>query len=229
MSFNNEFKFAIPLWGGNELWVTETTIGTWIIGILLILLAVAVRLCLKNFKDIPKGFQNIIELGVETFDNFCISTMTARYAYFGRWFFGVFCFILFANLSGLIGFRPPTADLSTTAAFAIVSFFMIHIGGMVSQKGAYFKEYLRPIPVFLPMNIISEAATPVSLSFRLFGNILGGLIIMDLIYGMFPWFLKFGIPAALHVYFDIFAGCLQAFIFCILSMTFISGKLGIED
>ena len=88
------------------------------------------------------------------------------------------------------------------------------------------KNLLQPYPIFLPMNIIGEMAIIISLSFRMFGNILAGLIILGLLYNMLPWWaLAVGLPAALHVYFDLFAGVLQAFIFCMLSMSFIGNKL----
>ncbi|MCC8097911.1 MAG: F0F1 ATP synthase subunit A, partial [Eubacterium sp.] len=136
----------------------------------------------------------------------------------------VFAFILVSNLSGLIALRPPTADLATTAALALTTFVLIHFMGLITGKLGYFKGYLEPIPFLLPLNIISEIATPISLSFRLFGNILGGLIIMGLVYTL-PIYVRFFIPGFLHMYFDVFAGCLQTFIFVMLSMTFIKDKI----
>ena len=103
--------------------------------------------------------------------------------------------------------------------------------GIKTAKGGYFKSYLEPVPILLPINIISEIATPISLSFRLFGNILGGMIIMSMVYmalGNLPSLLKIfniGIPAALHVYFDVFAGCIQTVIFVMLSMIFVKDKI----
>lgn len=81
------------------------------------------------------------------------------------------------------------------------------------------------MPFLFPLNVIGELANPVSLSFRLFGNILGGVIIMGLFYSMPFWPIKFGIPAVFHAYFDVFAGVLQTFIFVMLSMTFVSGAM----
>ena len=109
--------------------------------------------------------------------------------------------------------------------FALSTFFLIHFMGIKTEFKSYFKAYIEPYPVLLPLNIISEFATPVSLSFRLFGNILGGYIIMSMVYNLFPAFLKIVLPGALHIYFDIFSGALQAFIFVILSMTFIKDKI----
>ncbi|PKM70034.1 MAG: F0F1 ATP synthase subunit A, partial [Firmicutes bacterium HGW-Firmicutes-18] len=100
--------------------------------------------------------------------------------------------------------------------------------------GKYLKGFTEPLLPMLPLNIIGELATPISLGFRLFGNIIGGLIIMNLIYSalaalssmlfgpaMIPVF-QAGLPAVLHVYFDLFAGVLQSFIFTMLTMVYVS-------
>jgi len=210
---------------GTGFRVTYTTMNTWIIMAVLIIFAIIVRVKLNKFKSVPEsGFQNFVETIVDAMDNFVGSNMGEKYKYFGNWFFGVFSFVLISNLSGLLGFRPPTADLATTACLGFSTFFLIHFMGIVKGKKEYFKGYLEPFPFWIPMNIISNLATPVSLSFRLFGNILGGSIIMGLFYTL-PAYVKVGIPAALHVYFDVFAGFLQTFIFVMLSMSFIADKI----
>ncbi len=210
---------------GTGFRVTLTTVNTWIIMGVLILFALIVRYKLNKFKDVPtSGFQNFVETIIEAMDNFVSSNMGTKYSYFGNWFFGVFAFVLFANLMGLLGFRAPTADLATTACLGFSTFILIHFMGVVKDPKGYFKGYLEPFVFWIPMNIISNLATPVSLSFRLFGNILGGSIIMGLVYTL-PAYLKVGIPAALHIYFDVFAGFLQTFIFVMLSMSFISDKI----
>lgn len=224
MDFNNHVLGTFELFG-MQFRFTETIRNTWIIMAILIAFAIVVRIKLRKFKDVPEtGFQNFVETIVDVMDSFVAGNMGEKYKYFGNWFFGVFTFILFANLFGLLGFRAPTADLATTACLALTTFFLIHFMGIFTAKGGYFKSYLEPIPFLLPINIISEIATPVSLSFRLFGNILGGSIIMGLVYSL-PPYIKVGIPAVLHVYFDVFAGCLQTFIFVMLSMAFIGDKI----
>lgn len=217
--------------GSTEVWITETVVNTWIFMAILILIAFILRAKMKNYKYKPSGAQNVVEMAIEYMDSFVRSAMTDKYAYFGNWFFGVFVLILVSNLSGLLGFRPPTADLCTTLAITLTTFFLIHFMGIKTAKGGYFKAYLEPLPFLLPINIISELATPISLSFRLFGNILGGMIIMAMVYmalGALPSVLKifnFGVPSALHIYFDVFAGCIQTVIFVMLSMTFIKDKI----
>jgi F-type H+-transporting ATPase subunit a len=160
--------------------------------------------------------------------NFSKSNLGAA-AGLGSYFFGVFAFLLAANYSALFGLRPPTADLATTLALALNTFFLTHLLGVVRQKGKYFKEYISPSILFLPIEIIGELSKPLSLSFRLFGNILGGVIILGMLYKALPIVLRFVLPDILHIYFDLFAGSLQAFIFTVLSMTFISQKANHEE
>ncbi len=225
MDFNNRVAAVYEVFG-QELWITESMINMWIIGAVLIGIAIFIRIKLKSFTDVPTSrFQNFVELTVDAFRKFTIDTMGEQYVGYGYWFFGVIAFILFSNLSGLVGLRPPTADIAVTLTLALCTFFMIHFSGITKSKSQYWKDYISPIPFFLPLNLIGEVATPVSLAFRLFGNILSGTIIMSLIYGMLPKFLIYGPPAVLHLYFDIFAGVLQSYIFVILSMSFISQKL----
>lgn len=214
MNFDIEIYKVVKIFGF-DLWITETIRNTWIIMGALILLAVVVRISLSRFKDIPKGFQNVIELLVETFDGFLKGSAGNKLMWLGNWYFMAFAFLLISNLSGLFGLRPPTADWSITFAFAFVTFILIEYMYIKTQG----KKFL--IGLLNPLNLIGELARPVSLSFRLFGNILAGMILMNLLYVMAPVFIKFIIPSALHFYFDVFAGALQAYVFCVLSLSFI--------
>lgn len=224
MDFNNHVHKAIKIFG-LDIWITDTLLSTWVIILFLSIFALIVNLSIKKFNVIPKGLQNFVELIIESIDNMTRTNMGEKYLCFSPWFFSIFAFLLCSNLSGLFCLRPPTADLATTFMFALSTFFLIHFMGIKTEFKSYFKAYIEPYPVLLPLNIISEFATPVSLSFRLFGNILGGYIIMSMIYNLFPILLKIILPGALHIYFDIFSGALQAFIFVILSMTFIKDKI----
>ena len=215
---NNRWVFSV---GGVEVWITDTIVNTWIIGLVLIGAAVVVRLRLRRFEEVPKGIQNAAEAVVELFDNFLVSSAGEGLRLLGGWFFTVFAFLLFANLSGLGGLRPPTADWSMAFALALVTLVLIHAMGIKFRGKKHFKDLLVPHWLFLPINIIGELARPVSLSFRLFGNMLAGVILIGLMYGVTPVFVRFIAPTVLHFYFDIFAGALQAYIFCILSLSFI--------
>lgn len=229
------FKFDVA---GFDLVFTETMMTTLIVMAMLIIFAIVVRIKIKNFKPVPDSkFQNFVEIIVDGMNNFTKQNMGEKYSYFGGWFFTIFAFIMVSNFMGLLTFRPPTADLATTMGLALTTFFLIHFMGLYVNKWGYFKGYVDPLPGLLPLNIIGEIATPLSLGLRLFGNILGGTIIMGLFYtaiqlgnNLLAKILLplFGIPIAsiLHVYFDLFAGFLQSFIFVILSMSFIKEKIG---
>ena len=227
LDFGAQLYFKLFEVNGQPVYLTETIVNTWIIIAGLIAIALIIRLKMKNFKEVPETkLQLMIEMIVDMINNFTISNMGAAGKKFAGYYGPLLIYIAVCNLSGLIGLRPPTADFATTLAFALITFTMIHGFGIKSKGGSYFKGFLEPFPLLLPINIIGELATPVSLSFRLFGNILGGTIIMGLVYAMFPMFVTFlGIPAVLHGYFDVFAGALQAFIFVMLSMTFVSSAM----
>ncbi len=224
VDFNNEA--VIPNIFGTDVHITETIFNTWIIIAVTLIFSLTVKLLSRKFTEVPTGFQNIIEGLIEMFDNFVKSTMGAHNMKFAPFYMGIFIFVLMCNLSGLFALRPPTADYATTLALGLITFFMIQ-GFAIAKKGFInrVKEWFEPLPLLFPINIIGDIATPISLSFRLFGNILGGTIIMGLFYSL-PWLIvKLGLPAVLHSYFDVFAGALQAFIFTVLSMTFVAGAI----
>jgi F-type H+-transporting ATPase subunit a len=210
---------------GIDVWLTQTVVTTWIFMLVILIAAIILRSKMKNYTDKPTGSQNVVELCIESMTSFVATAMGEKHTNFANWFFGVFVFVLMSNLAGLLGFRSPTGDFCTTFAIAFATFLMIHYMGIKTGKGSYFKAYFEPIWVMFPMNVISELAKPISLSFRLFGNIFGGSIIMGLIYSLAPVYFRFGIPGVLHIYFDVFAGCIQTVIICMLSMIFISDKI----
>lgn len=229
--------------GSFELWITESMINSWIICGVLILIALIVRNAIKDPKKVPEGVQNVVEFLVDALDNFAETTMGKHGRKFGSFYGSMLIYILLCNLSGLflgpsIGapppgepkvlidfMRPPTADFAVTFALAMITFVMVQ-GFAIKEKGTFtwLKGLTEPMWPLTPLNVIGELANPISLSFRLFGNILGGTIIMGLYYNL-PWFALVGIPVALHAYFDIFAGVLQAFIFVMLSMTFVASAM----
>jgi F-type H+-transporting ATPase subunit a len=224
VDFTNKNLGVLMKIGDETIYLTESLLSTWFVMGALIAVAVAVRLSIARFRSVPRGLQNVVEALVELMSGFAGSTMGEKLESFGGVYFSIFAFILFANYSGLIGLRPPTADLATTAALGLITFTLIQYGGIREQKGRYLKSFFQPYPVFLPINLVGELSKPVSLAFRLFGNMLGGFIVVGLVYEMAPLLLRFLLPDVLHAYFDFFAGALQAFIFTVLSMTFIRQK-----
>jgi len=211
--------------------ISETVIVTWIV---MALLTIGAYLTTRRYEKVPRGVQNAVETLVETINKLVADTMGEDKKKFAPYMGTLLLFILCTNLIGLLGFRPPTADFNTTLALALITFGMIHYYAVKSHGlGPYVKGYFEPFFLLFPLNLLGELAKPISLSFRLFGNLIGGLIIMSLIYGALGSFstmlgftsvpiLQGIIPIVFHVYFDLFAGVLQSFIFLMLTMVFVT-------
>jgi len=209
--------------GGYDLYITETHLATWIIMGILITFALIVRFNLNKFKDIPKGLQNVTEAMIEAFDGFVKNSAGEKQMWLGNWYFMSFAFLLLSNIGGLLWLRNPTADWTMTFAFAFVTFILIEYMNIKTRGRKFFLSMLNPL------DLIGELARPVSLSFRLFGNILAGMILMTLLYTVTPVFLRVLVPIPLHFFFDLFAGGLQAFVFCVLSLSFIGTAAAASD
>lgn len=223
------FRTVIKLFeiDGQPVGFTTTIINTWILMVVLTVIALIVRYKLSTFTEVPTGrFQNIVESVVEMLEGMVTGAMGEEHKGFAPFYSSMLVFILLANLMGLVGLRPPTADIATTFALSITTFVMIQGYAIYTNKvGGYLKGFFEPIPLLFPVNLMGELATPISLSFRLFGNLIGGTVIMALVYAALPPLLQLGVPTILHLYFDIFAGALQSFIFVMLSMTFVTLSL----
>ncbi|MCL2223709.1 MAG: F0F1 ATP synthase subunit A [Defluviitaleaceae bacterium] len=227
LSFDVNVFGALELFGF-EFLITETTVNTWIVMGLLILFAVIVRIKSSSWNpsDKPKGLQNLVEMMVDGWEGFYGSNANKTVMYLAPWFFALFAFLFVSNVIGVTGLRPPTADWGMTFPLALSTFFLIQFAGIRHRAKSYLRGiFLEPVFVFAPLNVIGELARPISLSFRLFGNILGGMILMSLLYAV-P-IVNIAIPVPLHIFFDIAVGALQAVIFTMLSLTFVS--LAAED
>lgn len=220
---------------GQTLYITTTHICLSIVFVILVAFAIVANRAIKKAdpEKAPSGFLNVIELLVETLDKLVHNSMGPKLApkyvnYIGT----LFSLLLLCNLSGLLGLRPPTADFGVTFPLALITWVFIQYNGFKYQKMGKIKGLFEPIFVFFPVNLISEFATPISMSLRLFGNIFSGTIMMALIYGLVKVgsvSLAIGWPAALHAYLDVFAGALQAYVFIMLTMVFIYNAIGEEE
>ncbi len=213
--------------GGTTVYITTTHVALLCVSLFIIILAViANRVIAKADPDATPGvFQNFLEIVVEMLGNMVSSLMGTNAKRFVNYISSIFVFILICNISGLFGLRPPTADYGVTLPLALFTFCIIHYCGIKKNKGKHFTNLFQPVPILFPINVISEIATPLSLSVRLFGNIMSGTVLMGLVYGMFPLLLKLGIPAVMHVYFDVFSGCIQAYVFSMLTMVYVNDKI----
>lgn len=210
---------------GQDFWITTTTIGMWIISIIILIIAFLANKSLKNATDEPGRFQNALEMGYEALSNMAGGILGGNARRFVNYIGTIFLFILFCNLSGLLGLRAPTADYGVTFLLGMVTFFIVNYQGIKNRGVRHFTSLFEPTPILFPINLIGELANPLSISLRLFANLLSGVIIMGLWYGMMPILASIGIPAALHVYCDLFSGCIQTYVFCMLTMVYISDKM----
>ena len=188
-------------------------------------LTVAAFLLTRNLRvEQPGRRQLIVETAVEGIYGFFEDTMGGLGKEYIPYLSAVAIYIGISNLIGLIGFKPPTKDLNITAALAIMSIVLIEIAG-VRKKGmkGWLKSFAEPVPIILPINILEVFIRPLSLCMRLFGNVLGAFVVMELIKLLVPVV----VPVAFSCYFDIFDGLIQAYVFVFLTSLFI--KEAIEE
>ena len=219
---------------GQTVWITTSHVCILLVLLLLVTFAVFANRAIKRADAMPieeagapGTFQNIVELIVEMLDNMITNVMGKNAPKFANYIGTIFIFILISNLSGLLGLRPPTADYGTTLPLGIITFCLIFFNKIKYQKvSGFLKGLCDPWVFWAPINIIGDVAVPISLSLRLFANVLSGTVMMALFYGLLPIFVKIGIPSALHLYFDMFSGAIQTYVFCMLTMTYITDAIG---
>lgn len=210
---------------GQTLWITTTHVSMLIIMGLIILAACIIRANLKGPEETPGMLQSFAEIGIEALENMVSGIMGDNAGRFINYIGTIFIFILLSNISGIFGLRSPTADFGVTLPLGLMTFLTVQYQNIKNNKAGAFTNLFQPVPFLFPINLIGEIAAPFSLGLRLFGNILSGTVIVALYYAMVPLLFKIGVPAALHVYFDLFSGCIQAYVFCMLTMVYINDKL----
>jgi F-type H+-transporting ATPase subunit a len=209
---------------GQTFWLTTTHVSLAIVLLLFIIFAIVANRAIKRTDPYgkPSMFVNMIEYAVEWIDNLVKANMGEKHGMkFANYIGTIFMFILVCNISGIFGLRAPTADYGTTLSLALITFVLIHYNGFKYQKSKHITQLFEPV-LLTPINIIGEFSTPLSMSLRLFGNVLSGTVLMALIYGLLPKVVLWFWPGALHAYFDLFSGCIQTYVFCMLTMVFIA-------
>ena len=204
--------------------MAKTSLTMWVITAIVLVLCLIFRFLVfpKFDPDNPKGFQNIMELAIEAMDNFTKGSIGDYSGELSPYMFSLAVFMVMCAASELIGQRPPTSDLIVTLAMGLITFALINIYGIRKKGfGGRVKSLAQPNPVIFPMKVISDIAVPISLACRLFGNMIGGMIVMDLIKSVLGGYAS-GIPAVLGLYFNLFHPLIQTYIFIILSLTFIN-------
>ncbi len=180
--FSNDIDFMIKgLFSyqifGQEVWITTTHVCTLIVMLILVIFAICANRVIKKAQvmDTPGTFQNIAELIVEMLDGMVTGVMGKNAAKFANYISTIFMFILLSNISGLLGLRPPTADYGVTFPMGVITFCLIFFNKLKHQKlSGFLKGLCDPWPIWAPINIVGDVAVPISLSLRLFANVLSG-------------------------------------------------------
>ncbi|MBP3266182.1 MAG: F0F1 ATP synthase subunit A [Clostridiales bacterium] len=229
------FTIDLPLGG---LPITESQVNSWLVILSLFFFCLFLTHGLKT-KNMSRR-QIIAEWIVNTVDNLVKTNMGEFFMGFGPFIAAMLGLSACSSLLTLIGLFPPTSDINVTGGWALLTFILITYYKFKAGPLIYIKSFGDPVPFLAPLNIISEVATPISMAFRHYGNVLSGSIISILIanlltnvskmiFGFLPGYLggfpylRVGLPAILSIYFDLFSGALQAFIFAMLTMLYVSG------
>ncbi|MBE7046208.1 MAG: F0F1 ATP synthase subunit A [Ruminococcaceae bacterium] len=234
------FSFPMPIM---DMVVTESQINS-----LAVLIAVW-GLCMyltHGMGHIPMlRRHHLAEWMVQSVKNMVRGNMGEYFMAFAPFVVSILALSGFSSLLSLFGLYPPTSDINIVSGWAILVFILITYYKMKCGPIQYIKSFGDPVPFLAPLNIISEVATPISMAFRHYGNVLSGLVISvlvatglsglsNMVFGFLPGFLgefpflQIGIPAVLSIYFDIFSGLLQAYIFAMLTMLYISSGFPLD-
>jgi len=200
--------------------VSRTVVTTW--GLMAVLTAGS-WVATRGFEVVPGGWQAVIETIVAEIDEQIAALLSRDAAPFLPLLGTLFIFLVAANLCGILpGVRSPTASIETPAALAAITFFSVHFYGMrVQGLGTYLKGYLKPNPIMLPFNILSEVTRAFSLAMRLFGNIMSEELVVAIILTLAGLLVPIPFMA-----FGILIGLVQAYIFSVLAAVYIGGGIG---
>lgn len=217
-----EFKLFAPL--------SPNVISSLIVVAVLsiIFIVVGSKIGKLNPKTMPKGFLFFWVMVVDVFNNFIKEHLSGtRFKLFGPYLFSVIMYLAVANTISLFGLQPPLANLGIALTFSVITFFLIKFAEMkyvgVVKKLDSLLGYVKPLaPIMLPINLIGEFSTPLTMGMRLFGNLMSGMVISVMVYTALHWVGDIVAGVFIHVLFDIFFGLIQAFVFFMLSLISIS-------
>jgi F-type H+-transporting ATPase subunit a len=235
------FTIPMPI---QDFPITESQVNSALVLISILFLCLYLTHGITERIELKR--QHFAELIVEKIDAMVIENMGEYFKGYSAFIIAIMALSGFSSLMSLFGLFPPTSDINVVAGWAILVFILITYYKLKCGPVYYLKSFTQPVAFLAPINFISEFATPISMSFRHYGNVLSGSVISvliatalaglsNMVLGNLPGFLKdiplfqIGIPAVLSVYFDVFSGCLQAFIFAMLTMLNVSGAFPIED
>ncbi len=206
------------------LQIPESVVVSW--GIMAFLVLGSILLTRNLRVDHITKRQAILETAVTFLNDFFCGLLGEKGKRYVPYLMSVALYIACSNLIGVFGIKPPTKDLNVTAALALMSIVLIEYSGIRARGGVGFlKSLTAPTPIMTPMNILEIAIRPTSLCMRLFGNVLGAFVIMELIKLVVPVF----VPAIFSLYFDLFDGLIQTYVFVFLTSLFMKESLGDEE
>ncbi len=226
-----------------DIVITEAQINSWLVMITIF------GVCLYMTHGISENptlkRQHFAEMAVEKAEALISDNMGDYYSSFTPFIMAIMAISAFSSLMSLFGLFPPTSDMNVVAGWSVLVFGIITYYKLKCGPVNYIKDFTKPVVILTPINVIGELATPVSMAFRHYGNVLSGMVVSVLVgaalqgvsrmllswagsfIGSIPLF-QIGIPAVLSVYFDVFSGLLQAFIFAMLTMLYVSGAFDID-
>ena len=211
---NCETAFTIPILGGIP--IAESVVITWVIMAFMVILSICLT---RNFKVENHGRRQIaVEYCVTALQNMVKGIIGEEGKRYVPYLVTVIVYIGIANIIGLFGMKPPTKDLNVTAALAVMSIVLIEYAG-IRAKGVkkWAKSFAEPVAIVAPLNVLEIFIRPLSLCMRLFGNVLGAFVVMELLKIIMPAIL----PIPFSLYFDVFDGLIQAYVFVFLTSLFI--------
>lgn len=215
---NCQTVFTIPVFGGIS--VDESIVVTWIIMAVLTILSVVFA---RNLSvEHPGRLQLALESSIGWAQDFFEGIIGKENKRYVPYLITVALYLAVSNVIGLLGFKPPTKDLNVTAALAVMSMILIEYSGIRKNGGKHWvRHFASPVPVVAPIMVLEVFIRPLSLCMRLFGNMLGGFVVMELIKLVVPLL----VPIPLSFYFDIFDGLLQAYVFVFLTALFMNEEM----
>ena len=213
---NCETVFTLPILGG----ISESVVVTWIIMAVLVLASILLVRSLR--VENPGRVQLVLEAGVGWAQDFFEGIIGKENRRYIPYLITVLLYLAVSNTIGLLGFKPPTKDLNVTAGLAIMSMCLIEYSG-IRKNGMkhWVKHFASPVPVVAPIMVLEVVIRPLSLCMRLFGNMLAGFVVMELL----KVFVPLIVPIPVSFYFDIFDGLLQAYVFVFLTALFMNEEM----
>ena len=235
------FTIPLPL---QDLPVTESQINSALVMVIVFCLCLYLTHGLREHIVLRR--QHFAELIVEKVDGLVKENMGDYFLGFAPFVIAILALSALSSLLTLVGLYPPTSDINIVGGWAVLVFVLITYYKLKAGPVHYLKSFAEPVALLTPLNVISEIATPVSMAFRHYGNVLSGSVISvllgaalgglsSMLLGWLPGTLadfplfQIGIPAVLSIYFDVFSGCLQAFIFAMLTMMYVAGGFPAEE